>query len=221
MKLLIATTNQAKARELIQIMSGLALECITLGEIGIANRGAVEETGSSFAENALLKARYYRDLSGLITVADDSGLEVEALGGRPGLRSARFAGPRATDALRISKLLTELKAIPDDQRQARFVCAAAVVWAGGERVFIGNVRGRILHEPHGNSGFGYDPVFYYEPLRRTFGEMTREEKSQVSHRAMAFRQLATWLSGALDTPLVTGDRIDIPTREKLASDGSA
>src|SRR5215469_1758330 len=211
MKLLIATTNRAKAAELGEIMAGPALECISLSDLGIRNQ-EVEETGLSFAENALIKARYYRTVSGFITAADDSGLEVKALRGEPGILSARFAGAWATDADRVSRLLAELKDTPDDQRQARFVCAAAIVWAGGERVFIGTVSGTILREPRGHSGFGYDPVFYYEPFKKTFGELTREEKSQVSHRAMAFGQLGAWLRGTLDTPVVRGDRIDTPIR---------
>jgi len=220
MKLLIATTNRGKASELSQIMAGPALECISLSDLGILNQG-IEETGSSFAENALIKARYYRGLSGFITAADDSGLEVNVLGGEPGIRSARFAGAQAADADRVSKLLAELKDTPDDQRQARFVCAAAIVWAGGERVFIGTVSGMILSAPRGHSGFGYDPVFYYEPFKKTFGELTREEKSRVSHRAMAFGQLGAWLRGTLDTSVVRGDRIDTPIRENSPSDGSA
>jgi XTP/dITP diphosphohydrolase len=213
MKLLIATTNKAKAEELLQIMSAPGLECLSLAAAEMPRSEEVEETGASFAENALLKARHYAALTKLVTVADDSGLEVEALGGKPGIRSARYAGPQATDADRIAKLLAELNETPDDRRQARFVCAAAVVWSGHERVFIGDVRGRILRAARGSSGFGYDPIFYYEPLGRTFGEMTREEKSEVSHRAKAFRQLGEWLrglpepdrlgrlGGALDTPL--------------------
>jgi XTP/dITP diphosphohydrolase len=210
MKLLIATTNKAKAQELFQIISAPGLECMSLADAGMPSSEEVEETGASFAENALLKARHYCALTKIVTVADDSGLEVEALGGKPGIRSARYAGPQATDADRIAKLLAELKEAPDDRRQARFVCAAAVVWGGCERVFIGDVHGRILRAARGRSGFGYDPIFYYELLGKTFGEMTREEKSEVSHRAKAFRQLGELLrglpaperlGGALDTPL--------------------
>jgi XTP/dITP diphosphohydrolase len=196
MKLLIATNNKGKAEEIVQIMSDPGLECVSLADAGITNLGEVEETGTSFAENALLKARHYAALTRMATAADDSGLEVEALKGQPGVRSARYAGPHAADADRIAKLLDELKYTPDDRRQARFVCAAAIVWDGGERVFMGDVQGRILRAARGRSGFGYDPVFYYEPMEKTFGEMTREEKSRVSHRAMAFRELGAWLRAA-------------------------
>ncbi|HKY06288.1 MAG TPA: RdgB/HAM1 family non-canonical purine NTP pyrophosphatase, partial [Blastocatellia bacterium] len=159
------------------------------------------ETGSTFAENALLKARHFHKLTRLPTIADDSGLEVEALGGAPGIHSARYGGPDATDADRYKKLLDVLKDVPDDERAARFVCAAAVCWEGGERVFTDEARGVILREPRGRDGFGYDPVFYYEAAGRTFAELSAEEKAEVGHRGKAFRTLAGWLkrSGVLDT----------------------
>ena len=205
MRILLATTNQGKLAELRQIMSEQTIEVV-----GLIDSESTEgiETGSTFAENALLKARHYHGVSGLITVADDSGLEVEALGGGPGIHSARYAGPDASDAGRIARLLDEMKDLSDQRRPARFTCAAAVVWEGGEKVFLGEVRGVILKSARGRNGFGYDPVFFYEPLGRTFAELTLSEKVEVSHRGGAFRRLTAWLSesGVLDTPR-SGDRI--------------
>ncbi len=195
MRVLLATTNPGKIAELKQIMSEQQVEVIGLD--GSASTEEIE-TGSSFAENALLKARHYHRLSGLPTIADDSGLEVEALGGAPGAFSARYAG---RDVDRIGKLLDEMRDLPPGQREARFVCAAAFVWDGGEKLFVDEAHGVILKSPRGASGFGYDPVFLYEPLGKTFAELTPSEKAEVSHRGRAFRQLSDWLadSGLLDT----------------------
>ena len=178
--------------------------------IGLTNSASTEEieTASTFEENALLKARHYHLKSGLPTVADDSGLEVDALGGAPGVYSARYAGADSGDTGRVVRLLDEMKRGSDPNRRARFTCAAAAVWEGGERVFLDHVQGVILTRARGENGFGYDPVFLYEPLGKTFAELTSTEKAEVSHRGRAFRQLASWLikSGLLDTPR-SGDRI--------------
>ena len=205
MRVLLASTNKGKISELREIMSGTGVELI-----GLSESEATEsiETGSSFSENALLKASHYHRISGLPTIADDSGLEVEALEGAPGVHSARYAGPGASDEVRLVKLLEEMKEVPAEDRRARFVCAAAIVWVGGHEVFVDEARGEILTSPHGNNGFGYDPVFFYAPLNKTFAELTPSEKSEVSHRGRAFRRLAAWLaeSGVLDTPC-PADRI--------------
>ena len=176
------------------------------------------ETGSTFEENALLKARRYHSLSGHPVIADDSGLEVDALGGQPGIHSARYGGPGATDTDRIMKLLDEIKDVTPESRGARFVCAAAIVWAEGERVFVEEARGHILQAPRGQGGFGYDPVFYYPQLGRTFAELSSEEKSAVSHRGLAFHRLAGWLkrSGLLDTTGSSG-KINNPASGTSAS----
>ena len=178
--------------------------------IGLNNAESTQEieVASTFAENSLLKARHYSELSGLPTIADDSGLEVEALGGAPGVYSARYAGPEASDADRIAKLLDDMKEVPPGRREARFVCAAALVWDQGEKIFQSEVTGVILDAPQGSNGFGYDPVFWYEPLKKTFAELTQSEKAKVSHRGLAFSQLTAWLveSGPLDT-LKSNDRI--------------
>ena len=214
MRVLLATTNQGKLIELKEIMSDLGVEVT-----GLRDPAATEgiETGSTFAENALLKARYYHELFGVPAIADDSGLEVEALGGAPGIRSARYAGSNASDSDRVRRLLNEMKGLPPPRRGARFVCAAALVWQGGEKVFLDEATGVILENPRGANGFGYDPVFFYEPLAKTFAELTPSEKAGVSHRGRAFRKLAAWASasGALDT-LGSGDRI-VPTADKSSS----
>ncbi len=213
--MLLATTNEGKIIELRRILEEQGIDLV-----GLDDSASTEEieTGATFAENALLKARHYYQISGLPTIADDSGLEVEALNGAPGVRSARWAGPAASDAERVLKLLDELKDAPPGNRAARFVCAAAVVWGAGERVFEDEARGLILDAPRGSNGFGYDPIFYYEPLGKTFAELTRSEKSEVSHRGRAFSQLTRWLnvSGALDTS-GANDRIIVPTDESSAS----
>lgn len=215
MKLLLATTNQGKVNELKDILGEQEIEVTGLDPS--ASTEAIE-TGTTFVENALLKARFYHKLTRLPTLADDSGLEVAALAGRPGIASARYAGPQASDADRIRKLLDELRAVPDDRRTARFVCAAALVWEAGEEVFEDEAGGVILHTPRGAGGFGYDPVFYYPALGKTFAELTAAEKAAVSHRGRAFRRLAAWLKAArvLDTPK-SGDRIKFPTGESSAS----
>lgn len=214
MRILLASTNQGKIVELRQILDLTGVEVIGLGDLATAEQ---IETGSTFRENALLKARYYRNASGLPTMADDSGLEVEALGGAPGLHSARYGGADASDEGRINKLLYAMKDVPPDQRGARFVCVAAIAWDGGEQTFTGEAHGRILAEPRGRGGFGYDPVFFYATLGRTFAELTATEKAKVSHRGRAFRQLADWLREAnlLDRSR-PGDRIDSPTGDTRA-----
>jgi XTP/dITP diphosphohydrolase len=215
MQILLATTNQGKILELEQILGSHSIEVKGPGRLA-APEGL--ESGSTFAENALLKARYFHNQSGLVTIADDSGLEVAALGGRPGIYSARYAGPAATDDERITKLLNELKDVPVASREARFVCAAAICWEGGERVFEDEARGVILKEPRGRNGFGYDPVFYYPPLAKTFAELAPEEKARISHRGLAFLRLVGWLneSQLLDT-LSQGDKIVNPTGKTSAS----
>jgi XTP/dITP diphosphohydrolase len=189
MIVLLATSNEGKLEEFKRFLSDSKLEVIGLTKLQRQN--PVPETGSSYAENALGKARAYHEGAGLVTVADDSGLEVDALGGEPGLRSARYA---STDRERIEKLLHAMNGIPEPERTARFICVAAVVSAHGERIFHGEVRGRILTRPRGRGGFGFDPVFYFEPLKKTFAEMTAEEKDRVSHRGAAFRQVTQWFA---------------------------
>src|SRR5262249_10168247 len=216
MRVLLATSNPGKIAELTRELVALDLEVIGLESLSLSDviSGEIIETGSTFGENALLKARYYFEKSGLVTIADDSGIEVDALKGRPGIYSARYAGPNATDAQRTGHLLEEMSGVASDLRGARFVCAAAIVWSHGEKDLEGECGGRILGEGGGGGGFGYDPIFYSPPLGRTFAELSHEEKWLVSHRGRAFRSLARWLSeaGTLVDTNGSGDRINDPAK---------
>ncbi|HXF06553.1 MAG TPA: RdgB/HAM1 family non-canonical purine NTP pyrophosphatase [Blastocatellia bacterium] len=188
--LLIATRNRGKLAEIIELLEGVPLTIIGLE--AFPPYPEVSESGRTFEENALIKARYYHDRTGLLTVADDSGLMVDALGGEPGIHSARY-GP--SDAERIARLLDALRDVPPERRTARFVCVVALVGQGIEKTFRGEVVGRIRTVPAGSGGFGYDPVFEYPPLGKTFAELSRAEKSAVSHRGRAFRLLREFLLG--------------------------
>jgi len=184
LKLLVATHNPGKVREYRELLAGLPVELTWPGELGLEL--AVEESGETFRENAVLKATAYAQASGLLTLADDSGLEVDALGGAPGVRSARYAGPGATDEDRYRLLLRRMEAVPDGQRQARFRCVIAVVSPQGQVwTAEGICEGIIVREPRGSHGFGYDPVFYVPELGRTMAELPEEEKNRISHRARA------------------------------------
>jgi XTP/dITP diphosphohydrolase len=183
-KLLIATHNQGKVREYRELLSDLPVEVTYLDAEGIAHE--VEETGSTMEENARLKAQEYARLSGLWTWADDSGLEVDALGGGPGVYSARYAGEGATDADRYRKLLDALTGVPWDKRTARFRCSVALATPEGEtRVAGGVCEGVVAFGPAGSNGFGYDPVFYMPQHDATMAQLPPELKNQVSHRARA------------------------------------
>jgi XTP/dITP diphosphohydrolase len=184
--LLIATTNRNKLREYAAIFAGLPIELRTLGDLGIDDD--VEETGATFAENAQLKAEYYAARSGLVALADDSGLEVHALGGEPGVRSARYAGSGASDADRNALLLKKLEGVPFHARLARFVCAIALARPGGAIELVsGALPGVIELAPRGANGFGYDPLFYLLDENATLAELAPERKNQISHRAIAAR----------------------------------
>jgi XTP/dITP diphosphohydrolase len=198
--LLVATTNQNKLREYTAIFAGLPIELRTLRDIGIADD--VEETGATFAENAQLKAEYYAARSGLPTLADDSGLEVHALGGEPGVRSHRYAGPDATDAGRNALLLNKLEGVPFHARLARFVCVIALARPGGAIELVeGVLPGVIELAPRGSNGFGYDPLFYVLDENATLAELPPERKNQISHRARAARAarevLERWIAEGL------------------------
>jgi XTP/dITP diphosphohydrolase len=183
-KLLVATNNPGKVREYEALLKGLPLTLTYLAQEGIDIE--VEETGSTFAENARLKAGAYARASDLLTLADDSGLEVDALGGEPGTRSARYAGKGASDEGRYRLLLSKLKGVPWERRTARFRCVIAVVRAQGEvRIAEGTCEGLIAFEPKGEHGFGYDPVFYVPEYGQTMAELAPEVKNRISHRARA------------------------------------
>lgn len=195
-KLLVATHNQGKVREYRELLAGLPLEVTYLDAEGIALE--VAETGQTFAENAQLKATTYARVSGLWTWADDSGLEVDALGGAPGVLSARYAGEGASDADRYRKLLDALIGVPWARRTARFRCVVALTTPGGEiRASDGACAGIITFGPAGSNGFGYDPVFYLPDRGQTMAQLPTEVKNEISHRGRAARaaqaQLAVML----------------------------
>ena len=184
--LVLATRNTGKTEELRALLADFPVEIKNLADFGPIPD--VEEDGETFEENAVRKARFTAKVLGLPALADDSGLVVEALGGRPGVRSARYAGENTTDSENNAKLLLELEHI--DNRNAAFSCviAIAVPW-GPALVYEGRCEGIITREAQGNQGFGYDPVFYYAPLEKTFAQLTTEEKNRVSHRGKALREL--------------------------------
>jgi XTP/dITP diphosphohydrolase len=190
-RLLLASANQGKLRELRTILHGLPVELVGLDEAGRGDPPEVEETGETFLANALLKARAYAAWSGLAAVADDSGLEVDALGGAPGVRSARYAGPGATDQANLDKLLAALTGVPPERRTARFRCVAALddPATGREDHAEAAWEGRILDAPRGSGGFGYDPVFLPDGWDRTSAEVDQPTKDAASHRGKAFRAL--------------------------------
>lgn len=196
-KLLIATNNAGKMREYTDLLGDLSVQLTTPQQEGIALE--VEEKGATFAENALLKARAYCAASRLPTLADDSGLEVDALGGAPGVYSARYAGNNATDRQRYEKLLAELRGIPPAERTARFRCVIALVLPDGtEEITEGECEGVIIDTPRGEHGFGYDPVFYMPALGKTMAELPPELKNRVSHRARALMRMKPILQALLE-----------------------
>ena len=186
-KLLLATKNSAKVREYSRLLEGIPYEIVTLAEEGIDQ--VVDETGKTLEENAGLKAKSYACQGNLLTLADDSGLEVDALGGQPGALSARFAGEGASDNERIDYLLAKLTGIPWEERTACFRCTIAIASPQGEvELCQGECRGIIAFEPKGENGFGYDPIFYLHQLEKTMAELTLDEKNEVSHRGQAVRK---------------------------------
>jgi XTP/dITP diphosphohydrolase len=195
LRLLIATTNLDKLREIREILGHLPVELTTLRDC--QRIAEPEETGTTFEENARLKALYYdaRLKPDAMTVAEDSGLVIDALDGAPGVHSARFLGPDASYAERFDEILARLSEAPGQDRTARFVSAIAVVRAGAVIYeTTGTVEGEISHAASGSGGFGYDPIFFYPPYKRTLAEVTQAEKLAVAHRGLAFRQLAGWLA---------------------------
>ena len=184
-KLLVATGNQGKMREYRHLLKDLALELVSLDDLGITEE--VEETGQTFIENAWLKASGYARLSGMLTLSDDSGLEVNALGGEPGINSARYGGDACnSDDDRVRLLLRNLDGVPWQQRIARFKCVIAICSPQGQQgSVVGSVAGMIQYEPRGEEGFGYDPVFYLPSYGLTMAQLPLEEKNRISHRANA------------------------------------
>ncbi len=191
-EIVLATRNQKKAEEIRRILANQDIKILTLEDI--AECPEVVEDRDTFEGNALKKAVTVAQCTGLTAVADDSGLEVEALNGAPGVISARYAGENATDAENIAKLLSELSHVPDEKRTARFVCCIALSYPdAGNVTFFGYVYGRIGRIPKGGMGFGYDPVFYPTGSDLTFAEMTSEKKDSLSHRREAIDKLNKYL----------------------------
>lgn len=196
-KLLIATSNPAKLREYREMLRNLPLILTSLAQEGIDL--VVEESGGSYAENAILKAKAYARASGLLTLADDSGLEVEALEWEPGIFSSRYAGPGATDEERNRFLLHRLQGIPWERRGARFRCTIAIATSEGEvQTVDGACEGIIAFKPRGTHGFGYDPIFYLPQRRCTIAELPPEIKNRISHRAHAAQEAKRILKGMLE-----------------------
>jgi XTP/dITP diphosphohydrolase len=199
-ELLVATTNQGKFAEVQAFLKSLPLAIVSLKSLG--SWPAVVEDGATFAENALKKARALAQYSGLLTLADDSGLEVDALNSAPGIYSARYAGEEGDDDKNNQKLLRELQGIAEEKRGARFVCALALCVPESHGMKEWTVResceGRIAFELRGQNGFGYDPLFFYPPFGKTFGEIDRETKATVSHRGKALKKLAEMLPSLVD-----------------------
>lgn len=184
LKLLLATANPGKIREYRHLLRDLPFKLVTLAEEDI--NAVVAEQGASFEENARLKAIAYARLSQLTSLADDSGLEIDALGGKPGVHSARFAGEKSTDETKIGNLLAKLKDVPKEKRTARFKCVIAIASPTGKVALCsGECHGLIALESRGEDGFGYDPIFYIPELDKTMAELPLEIKNQISHRGKA------------------------------------
>lgn len=197
-RVLLATRNAKKLAELRRILAGTARGIELIGLDDVPRYAEAPETGVTFAENALLKAREGVRHTGLPTVADDSGLAVDVLGGAPGVFSARWAGRHGDDEANLRLLLDQLSDVPDEHRGASFVCAAALVLPGGkEHLVDGRQLGALTRNPRGTGGFGYDPIFIGEGQDRTNAELTPQEKDAISHRGQAFRALAKLLPRVL------------------------
>ena len=191
-KILVATRNNGKINEIRAILLGASIELLSLNSF--PELPDVVEDGETFEENALKKARVMAPATGIAALADDSGLCVDALNGRPGVLSARYAGAGASDEEKCARMLEEMKDVPDELRTARFVCVLALVAPNGaEKLFKGVCEGRIIREMRGAAGFGYDPIFYYPESGLTFAEMAPEAKNRVSHRGRALREFRDYL----------------------------
>lgn len=188
-KVVLATGNAGKVRELASLLRDFGLDIVAQTDLDVES---AEETGLTFIENAILKARHAAAITGLPAIADDSGLAVDALGGAPGIYSARYAGVDASDRQNLEKLLVALNDVPDGQRQAQFHCVLVYLRHADDPtplVFHGVWPGEITRAPAGEGGFGYDPIFYVPSEGKTAAELTREEKSAISHRGQALKQL--------------------------------
>lgn len=187
-QIMIATKNEGKVKEFAELFQRHGIHVKSL--LDVEDSVDVEETGTTFAENAILKAETISKITGEAVIADDSGLVIDALDGRPGVYSARYAGEQKNDEANIDKVLSELKEVPLEKRTAHFVCVIAVAVPGKEtETFTGTCDGLIMRERSGKNGFGYDPIFYLSQKGSTMGELTKQEKNRVSHRALALKKM--------------------------------
>ena len=197
MNIVLATRNKKKVEEIKRIVAGMPISLYTLNDF--PGCPEVEEDGKTFEENAVKKAKAVSDYTNMPALADDSGLEVYALDGAPGVLSARYAGENTDDRKNLEKLLNEMRLVPDGKRGARFACCIALVFPDGmAETFTGYSEGSIGREPKGSNGFGYDPVFYPAGCKKTFAEMADAEKDSLSHRGAALKKLHEYLT----TPLI-------------------
>ena len=196
MKIVLATHNHDKEIELQHSLRGLSVDICLLSEY--PDIGEIEETGTTLLENSLLKARTVHDRTGLPAIADDTGLEIDALDGAPGVYSARFAGLNPTYEDNVNKLLSVMENVPDDMRSARFRTVISFVDEIQELWTEGFIDGKITEAPRGNMGFGYDPVFYFPRLEKTFAELSTDEKNKISHRGIALQKLRKILVNVLN-----------------------
>lgn len=194
-KIVIATRNQHKLIEIQKVLNDLPIQFIGLD--GFENIPEIDETGNTLVENSLIKAREVHQLTGLPAIGDDTGLEVDYLNGAPGVNSARYAGPDSDSEKNVAKLLKKLKDVPREQRSARFRTVISIVHKSGENWTEGIAEGVIIEKQQGNSGFGYDPIFYYPPLKKTFAELSMDEKNKISHRGLALQKFRILL-GQID-----------------------
>ncbi len=193
-KLLLATTNAGKIAELSRLLDGRGIEVLGLGDIPEGNLVPPDEDGKNYCENAIIKASCWQERTGLPTLSDDSGLAVDCLDGAPGIYSSRFAGAGATDRRNNELLLARLENVPRARRTATFHCCIALCRPGIPALtFQGRAGGIILTEPAGDGGFGYDPLFYYPPLDKSFAQLEPAQKNSVSHRAVALNKFLRWL----------------------------
>jgi XTP/dITP diphosphohydrolase len=199
-KVILATTNKGKMKEFQVLLEPLDIQIITIDQLEQELLPEVIEDGETFEENALKKANAFYEQYRLPTLADDSGLEVDSMGGAPGIYSARYAGDGKSDQDNVDKLLHEMQGIIEEQRNANFTCAIAYVDGGNPPLITrGICRGRISVQPQGEHGFGYDPVFYLPELNKTMAQLSKEEKNQISHRFQALKKLAKELKQRLLT----------------------
>ena len=199
-RIIFATTNENKMKEIREILSDFPVEIFSLKEAGI--KADIDENGSSFEENAAIKAEAIEKMTGAIVLADDSGLEIDYLNGEPGIYSARYMGEETSYHVKNAHLIERLKGVPDEQRTARFVCCVAAAFPDRETAVVrGTIEGRIGYKEEGENGFGYDPLFFVTEKGKGMAEMTLEEKNEISHRSRAFTAMKAALNSLLsDTP---------------------